>query len=134
MITYRSYESFVQKQSESSDEVTDGFQASSYIKYQGEKLANRFTAYSYWYLTKAMDTHNLARGRGKLEGVLQSLKAKTLVIGITSDLLCPLAEQKFLAEHIPHATFVSIDSLFGHDGFLVETPAISQAVSSWMKE
>lgn len=134
MITYRSYQSFVQKQSEANDEVTDDFKASSYIKYQGDKLAARFTAYSYWYLTKAMDTHNLARGRGKLEETLQTIKAKTLVIGISSDLLCPLAEQKFLAEHIPHATFVSIDSLFGHDGFLVETPTISQAVSSWMKD
>lgn len=134
MITYRSYQSFVQTQSEASEEVMDDFKASSYVRYQGEKLAARFTAYSYWHLTKAMDTHNLARGRKPLEETLQTIRAKTLVMGITSDLLCPLAEQKFLAEHIPHATFVSIDSLFGHDGFLVETPAISKAISAWMND
>ena len=133
MITYRSYRSFVQKQSESNSEVTDHFKASSYIQYQGDKLAARFNAYSYWLLTKAMDTHNLARGRGKITETLQTITAKTLVIGISSDLLCPLTEQKFLAEHIPHATFVSLDSVFGHDGFLVETPAISKALSSWMR-
>jgi homoserine O-acetyltransferase len=133
MITYRSYESFIQKQGEEDNERIDDFKASSYIHYQGEKLATRFTAYSYWYLTKAMDTHNLARGGKSMEKALASVTAKTLVIGITSDLLCPLPEQKFLAEHIPDATFVSIDSLFGHDGFLVETEAIAGAVYSWWK-
>jgi homoserine O-acetyltransferase len=133
MITYRSYASFVAKQTDG-DDVTDDFKASSYILHQGNKLADRFTAYSYWYLTKALDTHNLARGRGRIQDVLQKISCKTLVMGISSDLLCPVAEQKLLADGIPHATFVSIDSLFGHDGFLVETPTISQTISSWMKD
>ncbi|HYO21403.1 MAG TPA: homoserine O-acetyltransferase, partial [Flavisolibacter sp.] len=134
MITYRSYDSFVQKQADSDNNKTDDFKASSYILYQGEKLASRFTAYSYWYLTKALDSHNLARGCGSLEKALGSIAAETLVMGISSDLLCPLQEQKFLAEHIPHATFVSIDSLFGHDGFLVETKAITEAIFAWWKD
>lgn len=133
MLTYRSYEAYEKTQAETDYEKVDGFKASSYIIYQGNKLANRFTAYSYWYLTKAMDTHNIARKRGSIEETLQGIQAKTLILGITSDLLCPVQEQKFLAEHIPHATFVSIPSAFGHDGFLVETEAITRALSEWWK-
>lgn len=132
MLTYRSYESFVKAQTDTNNEKVDQFMASSYIRYQGEKLANRFTAYSYWTLSKALDSHNLARGRGSLEAVLNSIRTKTLIIGITSDLLCPLQELQFLARHIPDATFAVIDSLYGHDGFLVETEAITQHLSSWL--
>ncbi|MBB1286001.1 homoserine O-acetyltransferase [Flavisolibacter sp. BT320] len=132
MLTYRSYESFVKTQADTDPEKLDGFMASSYIKYQGEKLANRFTALSYWTLSKAMDTHNLGRGRGELSDVLKTIRAKTLIIGITSDLLCPLQELQFLATHIPGPTFVTIDSLYGHDGFLVETAAITEHMRRWL--
>ncbi len=132
MLTYRSYESFVKTQTDTNNEKVDHFMASSYINYQGEKLANRFTAYSYWVLSKALDSHNLARGRGAMIDVLKSIEAKALVIGITSDLLCPLQELQFLARHIPDARFAAIDSLYGHDGFLVETEAIMHHLSQWL--
>ena len=132
MLTYRSYESFVKAQSDTSNEKVDQFMASSYIRYQGEKLANRFTAYSYWTLSKSLDSHNLARGRGSLESVLNGIRTKTLVMGITSDLLCPVQELQFLARNIPGARFAAIDSLYGHDGFLVETEAITNELFNWL--
>jgi homoserine O-acetyltransferase len=67
-----------------------------------------------------------------MEAVLNSIRNKTLIIGITSDLLCPLQELQVLADHIPDATFAAIDSLYGHDGFLVETTAITLHLSSWL--
>ena len=134
MLTYRSYTSFVSTQTDDDNGKLDNFRASSYIHYQGNKLANRFNAYSYWFLTRAMDTHNLARGRGEMIDVLKTVQAKTLIIGISSDLLCPLPEQKFLQQHIPDATFVEIDSIYGHDGFLVETEAITRHLSNWLKQ
>jgi homoserine O-acetyltransferase len=134
MITYRSYESFVAMQTDEDRDKLDHFKASSYIHYQGSKLAARFSAHSYWTLTKAMDSHNIARGRSGLRSVLNGIRAKSLILGITSDLLCPLQEQKILAEGIPGATFVTIDSIYGHDGFLVETDAISHHLSAWLKQ
>ena len=132
MLTYRSYESFVHTQTDHNDEKVDDFMASSYIRYQGEKLAARFSAHSYWTLSKAMDTHNLARNRGSLDAVLKSIPAKALVMGIRSDLLCPEQELQFIAGQIPDATYVAIDSLYGHDGFLVETATITHHVSQWL--
>jgi homoserine O-acetyltransferase/O-succinyltransferase len=127
MLTYRNYQSFVRTQTDN-DHKLDNFKASSYINYQGDKLVKRFNTYSYWILGKSMDSHNIARGRGKMEDVLKSIRTKTLIIGISSDQLCPVAEQKFMAQHIPHSTFVEIDSPYGHDGFLIEGKLIGAAI------
>jgi homoserine O-acetyltransferase len=59
---------------------------------------------------------------------LQKIRAKTLVIGISSDILFPTSEQKFLAENIPNANYAEIDSLYGHDGFLIETEKITNTI------
>ena len=134
MITYRSFDSYAATQTETDMGIVDNFKASSYIQYQGQKLVNRFNAFSYWTLTKAMDSHNIARGREEtIDNVLQQLTQKTLLIGISSDILCPASEMKKISEQIPIATFVEIDSLYGHDGFLIETKQISTAVLSWLK-
>ena len=73
-----------------------------------------------------MDAHNVGRGRKSVVDALHSIKAKTLVTGITSDILFPLAEQQFLAAHIPGAVYTAIDSRYGHDGFLIETKTITE--------
>lgn len=135
MLTYRNYGTFQDKQTDPDPEKIDDFKASSYINYQGDKLVKRFNAYSYWLLTKAMDSHHLGRGRGgDLIKVLQSIPQPTLIIGIRSDILCPLDEQQFMADHIPHTRFYEIDSAFGHDGFIIETAQISRFLNEWMRE
>jgi homoserine O-acetyltransferase len=127
MLTYRNYEAFVQTQSDE-EHVNENFRAESYIHYQGEKLVKRFNAYTYWLLTRSMDSHNVARGRGKMEDVLKKVKARTIIIGISTDFLCPVNEQKLMAAHIPGAKFIEIQSPFGHDGFLVEGKKIGEII------
>lgn len=131
MLTYRTYEAFVQTQTDEHIHKIDDFKASSYINYQGEKLVKRFNAYSYWLLTKAMDSHNVGRNRGSVIEALNSIKIKTIIIGISSDHLCPVAEQKFMAQHIPNSHFVEIDSPYGHDGFLIEGKLIGEAIEKF---
>jgi homoserine O-acetyltransferase len=133
MLTYRNYNIMVQQQSDNDAEKTDDFKASSYINYQGDKLVQRFNAYSYWLLTKSMDSHNIARGRGgKPAAVLNTIQQPTLIIGISSDILCPLTEQHFLASGIPASTLIEIDSDYGHDGFMVENKQISAHLKQWL--
>ena len=134
MLTYRNYGIMVQQQTDADTEKLDHYKASAYIQYQGDKLVHRFNAYSYWLLTKSMDSHHLARGRGgQLISVLQSIHQRTLIVGISSDILCPLIEQQFLATHIPHARLIAIDSNYGHDGFMVESNLISQHLAVWLE-
>ena len=120
LLSYRNYITYQMTQSEEHHEVIDAFKASSYQVYQGEKLAQRFNAFTYWYLSKTMDSHNLGRGRGSHMEALQAIRAQTTVIGIRTDVLFPLTEQRFLALHIPNAKYYEIDSNYGHDGFLIE--------------
>jgi homoserine O-acetyltransferase len=135
LLTYRNYDILVQKQSDSDINKIDNFRASSYIIYQGDKLVNRFNAYSYYTITKAMDSHNIARGRtNTIKEALQKITQNTLIIGISSDILCPVHEQEFMAENIPHAKYIEINSAYGHDGFLVETPVISQHLIKWLEQ
>jgi homoserine O-acetyltransferase len=133
ILTYRNYAIMNEKQTDPEINKLDNYRASSYISYQGNKLARRFNAYSYWLLTKAMDSHNIARNRGgDLKKTLASISQRTLIVGITSDILCPLAEQKFLTDNMPNSTLISIDSLYGHDGFMVETERIGDCLKHWM--
>ena len=134
LISYRNYDTYQLGQSETGNEVINHFKSESYQRYQGEKLAKRFNAFSYYKLSQGMDAHNLARGRGKLENALQQIKAKTLVIGIQTDILFPVSEQQFIAEHIPNASFKLITSLFGHDGFLLEYEQIEKLIVSFIRE
>ncbi len=134
MLTYRNYQIMVQQQSDQDSGKTDGFKAASYINYQGDKLVQRFNAYSYWMLTKSMDSHNITRGRNAdAAKVLAAITQPALVIGISSDILCPVVEQEFLAAHMPHASLAVIGSDYGHDGFMVESAQIAGILGQWLK-
>lgn len=120
LLSYRNYKAYNKTQWDEDGEKLENYRTCSYQRYQGEKLVKRFNAYSYWYLSKAMDNHNIERGRGKAEDILRTIKARTLVLGISSDYLYPIDEQLLLANFIPRCTFICIDSDYGHDGFLIE--------------
>ena len=132
LISYRNHGILVRKQTDPDVDKVDDFKASSYMRYQGQKLVKRFNAHSYWVLTKAMDTHNLARGRNTpAADILKGLNQRTLVFGIHSDILCPVAEQLFLSSHIPDSRLIMIDSAYGHDGFMVEAEVITRHLQEW---
>jgi homoserine O-acetyltransferase len=133
LLSYRNYDIYNNTQQDASGEITDNFNACSYQQYQGTKLVNRFNAYSYINLTHSVDTHNVTRGRGSVNEVLSQIEAKTLCIGTSSDILFPSAEQKRLAELIPNAEFIEINSRYGHDGFLIESEKITEIINDFYK-
>ena len=104
------------------------YAADNYQRYQGLKLVNRFNALCYYRLSQSMDSHDVGRNRNGVEAALKTIKAKTLVIGITSDVLYPVSEQEYLQKTIPEAQLLSIYSDYGHDGFLLEYEKIESAL------
>jgi homoserine O-acetyltransferase len=132
MLTYRGYEAFRSTQSDPLP-LCDGFAASGYLRHQGRKLANRFDPWSYWTLTKAMDSHDVGRGRGSAAAALARIRSRVLVAGIRSDILFPPAEQEAIARAIPGARMALIDSTYGHDGFLVESAAIEACARGFLR-
>jgi len=131
LLSYRGHDAYGHTQTDPDDGKLCDFQASSYQRYQGNKLAARFDAYSYVALTRAMDSHNLGRGRGGVAAALAAIRARTLVLGITSDVLFPLSEQREIAAGIAGAVYGELDSSFGHDGFLLETVKITVALEGF---
>ena len=133
LLSYRGYDIYDKTQTDN-DRRVDGFSASSYQRYQGVKLRNRFDRHSYYVLSKAMDSHNVARNRGNVSTALNKIKARVLVIGIKSDILFPVSEQKLIAANISGAKIKIIDSIYGHDGFLLESSKIKTAIKYFIKD
>jgi len=115
MLSYRNHLTYNQTQVENSLNGVEDFRASSYQRYQGKKLRERFDVLSYLSLSKSMDSHNVGRNRGGIEQALAKIISPTLVIGIASDILFPPEEQKLLAEHIPNSDLEIINSSYGKD-------------------
>ena len=126
LLSYRNYASYVHFQSDFSSTDFTKRKAITYQQYQGEKLIKRFNAYSYVTLSYAMDSHDVFRNRN--ESVLQTIKARTLVVGIKSDILFPIEEQLFLTSNIKNSKLEIFDSIYGHDGFLTETQKLSKII------
>ena len=128
LISYRSYEGYNATQWEKDEDCLFADRAGSYQRYQGKKLSDRFDAYSYYYLCGSVDSNNVGRGRGGVEKALGSIKTECTVIGIDSDRLFPVEEQKLIASCIPGAKYYEITSKFRHDGFLLENDQLTEII------
>lgn len=130
MLTYRSFDSFNNKFGRAKS--NNNFEVENYLNYQGDKIVNRFDANSYLYLSEAMDLHDVGVDRGGIESALKSIKCKTELVGITSDILYPKEEQIKIAELIQNASYSEIDSIHGHDAFLIEFDQMDQIIRNFL--
>lgn len=135
LISYRGGSAYnATQQDENAAEVSFERRAHSYQQYQGEKLRRRFNALSYYRLSEAVDSHNIARGRGSIAQALNAIKARTLVVAITSDILFPPEAHTPLREHIRDVEYHLIESSFGHDGFLVEHEKLNRIIENFINK
>jgi len=135
MMTYRSHENFgsrFDRNLRNDFGNSPFYEVESYLHYQGQKLVSRFDANTYIYITRAMDSHDVSRGRCSLENALSQIKAKTLSIGIDTDLLYPISEQKEIAQLIPNAKYFEIKSAYGHDAFLIEFDQMNKVLKEFL--
>jgi homoserine O-acetyltransferase len=130
MVSYRSRQSFEARHGRAR-QSPDVFAIEGYLRHQGRKLVERFDARSYVLLTRAMDGHDVARGRGAYADVLGRVRAPVLVVGIGSDVLYPLVEQEELAALLPNGELVRLESPHGHDGFLADAAALDALVRAF---
>lgn len=135
MISYRSFASFEGRfgRAHTNGVPESPYSVEAYLRHHGEKLVDRFDANCYVYLTRLMDTHDVARDRGGYEAILRGIRQDTLVVGIESDVLYRLDEQQELADLLPNAELAVLAGDHGHDTFLIEQEALSDAVRAWRK-
>jgi homoserine O-acetyltransferase len=109
------------------------FEVERYLEHHGNKLATRFDANSYLSIGKAMDLHDVARGRGTLERAMARVTAPTLAVGIWSDMLYPAYQQRQIHEILQSNSvdcdFVEIDSPHGHDAFLINSDQLAEPLA-----
>lgn len=136
MLTYRTSGSFGARfgREHRGTNGSAAYEAEHYLRYQGQKLVDRFDAGCYVTLTKLMDTHDVGRGRGGLQSALATLTQPALVMGIDTDLLYPVTEQQALAEALPNATFGTIRAPEGHDAFLIAFDQMEALLRPFMAE
>ncbi|OAP60356.1 homoserine O-acetyltransferase [Fonsecaea erecta] len=121
------------------------YSAQSYMQYQADKFLKRFDANCYIHLLRKMDSHDITRERTStvsfeehpsvksVAAVLASCTAPALVVSIESDMLFPAEQQTLLANSLPRAKLMKLDSSDGHDGFLLEMSAMEQAISAFLR-
>jgi homoserine O-acetyltransferase len=112
------------------------FQVEGYLDYHGAKLARRFDANSYLIVNKAMDLHDLSRGRGSMARALERVRVPVLNISVSSDRLYPPHLQQLTHEVVRsvggRSEHHTIDSPQGHDGFLLETERIGPLLTDFL--
>jgi homoserine O-acetyltransferase len=141
-ITFRSEDLFADRFGREVVEPIEGFelwqrfQVERYLEYHGDKLARRFDANSYLLLTKAMDLHDLGRGRGGMDIAVRRITAPTLVMGVDSDFLYPTYQQETIAGALlgngVDVRYVEVHSPHGHDGFLLETEQVGRPLHDFL--
>ena len=141
-ITFRSDDVFTDRFGREVVEPIEGFQmwqrfeVERYLEYHGDKLVRRFDANSYLVLTKAMDLHDLGRGRGGAETALARVQAPILAVGISSDVLYPAYQSREIVDVARRvgvdATYVELDSVHGHDAFLIEHDQLGPPVAEFL--
>jgi len=132
MNSYRTPRDFDTKFGRNRQGDSTQFQIESYLRYQGQKLADRFDAVAYVRLTQMMDSHDVARGRGSYKKALQNVDIPMVVAGIDTDLLYPVFEQKELARLLPNGHYAEINSAHGHDAFLIEFEQMNKLFSPFL--
>jgi homoserine O-acetyltransferase/O-succinyltransferase len=130
MCTYRSRASFEDRFGRKADPAGP-FAVESWLHHHGRALVDRFDANTYVTLTRAMDTHDVGRGRGGGRAALATVGAPALVVSIDTDLLYPLVEQEELAAALPAGRLAAISSPHGHDAFLIEAEATNALVAEF---
>lgn len=132
MLTYKSYDSFNKKFGREKSKDNGFFEVESYLNYQGDKISKRFDANSYLYLSLAMDNHDVGIGRDGIEKALKRISCKTEIVGISSDVLYPVEEQKHFASMISNSTYSEIQSIHGHDAFLIEFEQVDKTIRKFL--
>jgi len=115
------------------------FEIEKYLEYNAQKFINSFDPNSYLYLSRAMDWFDIAEhGESISDGMSKIEVSRALVVGVTTDILFPSRQQKEIAD-VMRATgtnvdYVEIDSVNGHDAFLIDDAHFSPVVRKFLDE
>ncbi|XP_069119535.1 uncharacterized protein [Argopecten irradians] len=114
------------------------FLIESYLEHQGESFSTKYDPNSLLYISKAMDLFDMSEGYSSLHAGLSTVKCPTMVLGVQTDILFPIWQQRQLSRILKESgnqavTYYELDSLFGHDTFLLDLNCVGAAVKGFLE-
>ena len=113
------------------------YEVERYLEHHGTKIVRRFDANSYLAIGKAMDLHDIARGRGSLDQAVSRIQVPTMAVGIWSDMLYPAYQQRQIHEAVTlngvESEYHEIDSPHGHDAFLINGDQFAAPIDRFLR-
>ena len=141
-ITYLSPEIMTRKfgrkkmESPAGERFSTRFEVESYLQYQGEKFVERFDSNSYLHITHAMDSYDLAETHGGLKNAFKNVKARFLIVALSSDWLFPPEQSLEIASAMAQLgkkiSYCLLKAPYGHDAFLVDIDQTSQVICTFL--
>lgn len=135
-ITYLSPEIMKSKFGRERREDDKRFQVESYLQYQGRKFVGRFDANSYLHITQAMDAYDLVEAHGSIDAALKPVRARFLVVALSSDWLFPREQSLELSTALLQAdkrvSYCELHAPYGHDAFLVDIDHLADVVQTFL--
>ena len=132
MLSYRSFDGLHERFARRVEDTEDGrFEVERWLDRHGATFVDRFDANSWLALSRAMDTHDVVRGRGEIEKVLAGVDVRALFVGISSDVLYPAREVERVAALWPSARYELVESIHGHDAFLIEGETMNALIKEF---
>ncbi|WP_298418583.1 alpha/beta fold hydrolase [uncultured Kordia sp.] len=130
MLCYRTPLSLKAKFQRTRNKEKDIFNTESWLLHHGEKLQARFQLPAYKLMNQLLKTIDITRAREPLEKVISNITSTIHMISITTDVFFTAAENRETYERLKHIKsniyYDEIDSIHGHDAFLIEYEQLSQ--------
>ena len=137
MLCYRTPESFKSRFQRSKNEDLDLFNVESWLLHHGNKLQERFQLSAYKLMNQLLRTIDVTKGREPNTNVLDVIQSETTIVAVDSDLFFTAEEnretQKQLALTHPNVTYNEINSIHGHDAFLIEFEQLENIIKGIFK-
>jgi homoserine O-acetyltransferase len=134
MLCYRTPESFEVKFNRTINNELGVFNIESWLAHHGEKLQQRFQLASYKLMNQLLKTIDITRGRGAFESVVTPITANIHIIGINTDLFFTPTENRKtnleLQQLQLQTSYQEIDSIHGHDAFLIEFQQLNRLLAT----
>lgn len=124
MLCYRTPESFKERFKRSTNEELQVFNVESWLMHHGKKLQERFQLSAYKLMNQLLKTIDVTRLGGEAFEKLQKSETKIHIVGVNSDLFFTVEENREtyrrLAQANANVTYGEVQSMHGHDAFLME--------------
>ena len=137
LLFYRTPESYQSKFERTRAEKGGAYNVDSYLDYQGDKLKDRFALEAYRAMNYIMASIDIAY-QSSLDEAISKIQSEVHIVGVSSDLLFTAKEAKraykFLQEANKQVYYHEIESIHGHDAFLIENNQLDRILEQVFKE